>query len=145
MVNFHDSNFHCFLGFFEEHNVWKCWDQQGRPTYTTLTVKLWSFVKLLGKVLRFLMMNFTFKLFWKQLFSWIFFVFEMQKRCFPIISMFSVLYSISVIFLCSVLQKIGHTKWNYYLKEGVWSVCMNLVHLEVLAVFGPYFFTKMLY
>ena len=27
----------------------------------------------------------------------------------------------------------------------VWSICMDLVHFEVLAVFGPYFVTKMIY
>ena len=31
------------------------------------------------------------------------------------------------------------------LRTYIWSICMNLVHLEVLAVFGPYLFSKMIY
>ena len=31
------------------------------------------------------------------------------------------------------------------IKQHIWSICMDLVHFEVLAVFGPYFFTKMSY
>ena len=48
---FRECNFHRFLGFYASFffffflsikcNVWKCRDQQGRPTYTTLTDKLW--------------------------------------------------------------------------------------------------------
>ena len=42
---FRNCNFHCFLGFYatfflKECYVCKCKNQQGRPTYTTLTDKL---------------------------------------------------------------------------------------------------------
>ena len=44
--------------------------------------------------------EFYFWIFQKQWFSWIFLLLSHKKRCFPRFSMFSVLYSISVIFLC---------------------------------------------
>ena len=56
------SMIHCFFGFyaafFEECNVQKCRDQQGRPTYTTL-IKFLLIFQSNSTDLRFLMMNFT--------------------------------------------------------------------------------------
>ena len=71
--------------FFKECNVWKCRDQLGRPTYTKSN-------------LRFLMMNFTSKYSKNSDFLGFLFFF-LQKCCFPQFSVFSILYSIFVIFL----------------------------------------------
>ena len=73
---------------------------------------------------RFTMLNFTLKYLEEKWFSWIFFVFEMQKGCFPWLSVFFVLCSISVIFLCFAYRgKLATLTYRYQLKK---IVCWNL-------------------
>ena len=44
----------------------------------------------------------------------------------------------------SIFWPCFHTTKVWMLKN-IWVICMNLVHFEVFAIFGPYFCIKMIY
>ena len=101
----------------------------GRPTYTTLTDKLWSFVKFSDQFNKFeiLMMNFTIKYSKTMIFLDIFFC--LQEHCFQRFSVFSILYLISLIFLClyrgkfATLIPAGQGFWHFSI---ITRFCPNL-------------------